>query len=93
MEKEGRKCPNRLADSCKRLSVNRIAAFSRLSWSSLIGWIGNDTVELLVVTIDPDPPPCSMLHSSPSSPFAVAAAVTGVFGEAFINAAYHTINK
>jgi len=32
MKKAGRKCPDRLADSCKRSSVNRMAAGSRLSW-------------------------------------------------------------
>jgi len=32
MKKEGRKYPDCLADSCKRLSVNQVAAGSRLSW-------------------------------------------------------------
>ena len=32
LKKAGRKYPNHLADSCKRSSVNRMAAGSRLSW-------------------------------------------------------------
>jgi len=32
MKKAGRKYPDRLADSCKRLSVNQMAAGSRMSW-------------------------------------------------------------